>query len=51
LLWGKVSSAHKDAAEFTGFLEGAFRSLVRSEQQCGKFRELILNDQRKGVFL
>jgi hypothetical protein len=53
LLWGKVSSAQaqRDTTAFTGFLEGAFRSLVRSEQQCGKSVELILDDQRKGVFL
>jgi CspA family cold shock protein len=47
LLWGKIFR-HQDANSFTGFLEGAFRSRGTT---IGEARELIPNDEGKGVFV
>jgi CspA family cold shock protein len=46
--FGAISSAQRDATEFTRLFSRG-RS-VRLGAQSGKSRELILNDQRKGVF-
>jgi hypothetical protein len=53
--FGAISPAQKDARRktqpgFTGFLEGALRSLFRSGHDL-EIRETNLDDQGKGVFL
>jgi CspA family cold shock protein len=46
LLWGNFFRTERRDRGSPAFLEGALRS---PGAQCGKSRELILNDQRKGV--